>query len=113
MRISYHKDTDSLYIHLNASPTVESEEVADGTVVHFGKNGQITGIEVYTDASETVDLSSVELKGLGNRRAPNVKRRKVSGRLLSSNAPTGRATRRFRQLTDNERHRILLDKVAI
>lgn len=113
MKISYHDDTDSLYVHLNGAPTAESEEVADGTVIHFGEDGEITGIEVYADASEKVDLSSVELRGLENRRAPIRKSRKVSGRLLSSNAPTGRATRRYRKLTANERQRITLDKVAV
>lgn len=113
MKISYHDDTDSLYVHLNGAPTAESEEVADGTVIHFGENGGVTGIEVYAGASEKVDLSSVELRGLQNRRAPRVKSRKLSGRLLSSNASTGRAARRYRKLTDNERHRISLDRVAV
>lgn len=113
MRVSYHGDTDSLYIHLNGASTAESEEVADGTVIHFAEDGEITGIEVYSDASEKVDLSDVEVRGLENRRAPSVKRRKLSGRLLSRNAPTGRATGRYRKLTDNERRRISLDKVAV
>ena len=113
MKVSYHGDTDSLYIHLNGSPTAESEEVADGTVIHFGEDGVITGIEVYADASEKVDLSTIELEGLENRRAPSVKRRKLSGRLFSGNAPTGRATRQSRKLADNKRHRISLDKVAV
>lgn len=113
MKISYHDDTDSLYVHLNGAPTVESEEVADGTVIHFGEDGEITGIEVYADASEKVDLSSVELRGLENRRASSGRSRKVSGRLLFSNATTGRAPRRYRKLTDSERRRISLDKAAV
>jgi uncharacterized protein YuzE len=43
MRISYHKDTDSLYIHLKEAPTLESEEVAPGTVLHFDEDGGVTG----------------------------------------------------------------------
>lgn len=113
MKISYHDDTDSLYVHLNGVPTAESEEVADGTVIHFGEDGGVTGIEVYADASEKVDLSSVELRGLENRRAPSGKSRKVSGRILSSNVPMGRATRRYRKLTDSERRRVSLDKAAV
>jgi uncharacterized protein YuzE len=64
MRISYHEDTDSLYIHLKDTPTVESEEVAPGTVLHFDEDGNVTGIEIYSEASETVDLSTLEVPGL-------------------------------------------------
>jgi uncharacterized protein YuzE len=64
MRISYHRETDSLYIHLKDTPTLESEEVAPGTVLHFDEDGGVTGMEIYYDASEKVDLSSVETLGI-------------------------------------------------
>jgi uncharacterized protein YuzE len=70
MRISYHKDTDSLYIHLKGTPTLESEEVAPDTVLHFDEDGNVTGIEVYSDAREKVDLSEVELSGIEDEQAP-------------------------------------------
>lgn len=64
MKISYHKDTDSLYMHLKQTPTLESEEVAPGTVVHFDEDGNVTGLEIYYGASEKADLSGVEVVGL-------------------------------------------------
>lgn len=64
MRISYHEDTDSIYIHLTEAPTLESEEVAPDTVLHFDEEGQVTGIEVYSEASERVDLSKFKVLGL-------------------------------------------------
>lgn len=35
MRLSYHAETDSLYIHLVERPGVEARETAPGIVVHF------------------------------------------------------------------------------
>lgn len=76
MRISYHEDTNSLYVHLKDAPTLESEEIAPGTVAHFDEDGNVTGIEIYYDASEKADLSKVEVIGLEDGRAPTVR---VSG----------------------------------
>lgn len=64
MRINYHEDTDSIYIHLTEAPTLESEEVAPDTVLHFDEEGKVTGIEVYSEASERIDLSTFEVLGL-------------------------------------------------
>lgn len=52
MKINYHKDTDSLYMHLKETPTLESEEVAPGTVLHFDEDGSVTGFEIYYGASD-------------------------------------------------------------
>lgn len=64
MRINYHKDTDSLYMYLKETPTLESEEVAPGTVLHFDEDGGVTGLEIYYGASEKVALSNLEIVGL-------------------------------------------------
>lgn len=73
MKISYHKDTDSLYIHLNDAPTVESEEVAPDTVLHFDEDGNATGIEIYSEASGRVDLAKLQVSGLEDETAPTVR----------------------------------------
>jgi uncharacterized protein YuzE len=59
MRISYHQDTDSLYIHFSDSPSVDSEEVAPNVVVDFGADGAIVGLEV-DHASAVMDLTKIE-----------------------------------------------------
>lgn len=64
MRVSYHEDTDSLYIHFAERMSVESEEVAPETVLDFDEHGNVTGIEFYSEASERIELSSVEVSGL-------------------------------------------------
>ena len=72
MKISYHKGTDSLYIHLSDALTADSEEVAEDTVLHFDEDGNVTGMEIYGGASGKVDLSMVDIVDL-ERRAPTVR----------------------------------------
>jgi uncharacterized protein YuzE len=59
MRISYHQDTDSLYIHFSDTPSVESEEVGPNVVVDFAADGAIVGLEV-DHASAVMDLTRIE-----------------------------------------------------
>ena len=46
MRISYHEAEDALFIRLDESPIVESEEVQPGLVIDFNAGGHPTGIEI-------------------------------------------------------------------
>jgi uncharacterized protein YuzE len=63
MKLSYDKETDSLYIHLSNTPSVDSDEVADGVVLDFDSNGVLVGIDVQ-HASEKTDIQSVSLSHL-------------------------------------------------
>jgi uncharacterized protein YuzE len=58
MRISYHEETDSLYIHFSESPSVDSDEVAPNVIVDFGADGVIVGLEV-DNASNVMDLTKI------------------------------------------------------
>jgi len=60
MKLSYDKVTDSLYIHLSNTPSMKSDEVADGVVLDFDSNGTLVGIDVQ-HASEKTDIQSVSL----------------------------------------------------
>ena len=60
MKLSYDKETDSLYIHLSNTPSVGSDEVADGVVLDFDGNGTLVGIDVQ-HASQKTDIQSVSL----------------------------------------------------
>jgi uncharacterized protein YuzE len=60
MKLSYDKETDSLYIHLSNTPSVDSDEVADGVVLDFDSNGTLVGIDLQ-NASQKTDISSVSL----------------------------------------------------
>jgi uncharacterized protein YuzE len=59
VRISYHSDTDSLYIHLSDIPSAESDEIAQDVVVDYGADGRIVGIEI-DHASKLLDLTTLE-----------------------------------------------------
>ena len=63
MVFEYHSDTDVLYIKLAGGISVESEQVAPGLVLDFGKDHRIIGVEVE-DASKFVDLTRLELGAL-------------------------------------------------
>ncbi len=63
MRLSYHADTDSLYIHLVERPGVEAQEVAQGIVVDFDAEGKPVGIDI-DHAQNIIDLSTLEAQSL-------------------------------------------------
>ncbi len=46
MKIQYFPDTDTLYIELSEAPSVESEEISEGTVVDYDDSGKVVGIEI-------------------------------------------------------------------
>ena len=60
MKISYDKATDSLYIHLADRPSVVSDEVNDGVVLDFDKDGALVGIDVQ-HASQRADIRSLSV----------------------------------------------------
>lgn len=59
MKLSYFKDTDTLYIELNSNPSLSSSEVVQGVVLDFDHDNKITGIEIE-DASKNFDLTKLE-----------------------------------------------------
>ena len=63
MKLSYDKTTDSLYIHFSNTPSVDSDEVADGVVLDFDSNGVLVGIDVQ-NASHKADINSISLSHL-------------------------------------------------
>jgi uncharacterized protein YuzE len=63
MKLQYDRQTDSLYIDLNARPSVDSREVQDGVVLDFDAEGQIVCIDIQ-HASEILDLATLETESL-------------------------------------------------
>jgi uncharacterized protein YuzE len=51
MRLKIDKENDTLYLRLNETMIIESEEVQPGVVLDFDKNGRVVGVEI-------LDLSS-------------------------------------------------------
>jgi uncharacterized protein YuzE len=58
MKLNYYAETDSLYIDLSSSPSVESVEISDGVVVDYDAEGKITGIDI-DHARENIDLAEL------------------------------------------------------
>jgi uncharacterized protein YuzE len=65
MRLKYYPDTDSLYIDLVESPSVESREISEGVVLDYDAAGRLVGIDI-DNASNKVELESLILSGLPN-----------------------------------------------
>jgi uncharacterized protein YuzE len=63
MKISYDKETDSLYIHLADRASVDSDEVNDGVVLDFDANGALVGIDVQ-HASQRADINNLSISKL-------------------------------------------------
>jgi len=60
MKLTYHPDTDSLYIDLFHRPSVESREIAEGVVLDYDASGHIVGIDI-DNASLKVELHELML----------------------------------------------------
>jgi uncharacterized protein YuzE len=46
MKVHYYPDTDSFYIDLNAHPSANSREVAEGPVIDLDSAGRVVGIDI-------------------------------------------------------------------
>ncbi|HET8770224.1 MAG TPA: DUF2283 domain-containing protein [Gemmatimonadaceae bacterium] len=60
MKLNYHPDTDSLYIDLIDSPSVDSREISDGVVLDYDAAGNLVGIDI-DNASRTVQFDRLVL----------------------------------------------------
>ena len=62
MKLHIDKEADALYLRLDDSAIVESEEVAPGVVLDYNKANQVVGIEMLhlSKRSANLILSSVE-----------------------------------------------------
>jgi uncharacterized protein YuzE len=63
MKLQYDQETDSLYIDLNARPSVDSREIQDGIVIDVDASGQIVGIDIQ-HASKVMDLATLDTGSL-------------------------------------------------
>ena len=65
MRVIFDAETDTLSIVLRDAKIAESDEVREGVIVDYGKDGKVVSIEIL-DASEQVSEPQgilYELKG--------------------------------------------------
>ena len=63
MKLTYHPETDSLYIDLSEQPSVERREVSTGIVLDYDAAGDLVGIDI-DNASRKVQLQHLVLSRL-------------------------------------------------
>jgi uncharacterized protein YuzE len=51
MRIKIDKENDALYLRLDESAIVESEEVQPGVILDFNEDNQVVGVEILALSS--------------------------------------------------------------
>jgi uncharacterized protein YuzE len=64
MKLSIDKDSDALYLRLDESTIVESEEIAPGIVLDYNEAEQVIGIEMLnlSKRSPEVTLTNLQLQ---------------------------------------------------
>ncbi len=55
MKLIIHKEDDALYLKLDNSHIVDSEEVEDGIILDYNQEGQVVGIEVLRVSQRSPD----------------------------------------------------------
>ena len=63
MKLHYYDETDSLYIELSGSTSVDSQEAAPGVVLDFDTNGRLVGIDI-DHASTVTSFAHLDVTGL-------------------------------------------------
>jgi len=62
MRLKVDPEADALYLRLDDSKIIESEEVSPGVVLDFNEHEQVVGIEVLNLSTRTPSLNLKELQ---------------------------------------------------
>lgn len=56
MKITFDEQADALYIKLNDSEIIDSEEILDSVTYDYGINDTIVGVEVLSVKQQPIDL---------------------------------------------------------
>ena len=64
MKLTIDSSADALYLRLDTSPIVESEEVSPGVVLDYNKDNEVVGVEMLylSRRSPNPDLSDLQLE---------------------------------------------------
>ena len=97
MKLSVDKKADALYLRLDASPIVESEEVSPGVMLDYNESNQVVGVEMLhlSTRSSSLNLSALAIRvdiAVGADRLdptslPNYLERKEERQPCSSKSP--------------------------
>ncbi|CAI2718673.1 DUF2283 domain-containing protein [Nitrospina watsonii] len=64
MKLQVDKNADALYLRLDDSKIVESQEVSSGVVLDFNENNQVVGVEILHLSKRTPKLNTKDLQFL-------------------------------------------------
>ena len=64
MKLNVDKEADALYLRLDDSPIVESEEVSAGVVLDYNESNEVVGVEMLhlSKRSSTLNLSALQFE---------------------------------------------------
>ena len=62
MKLHIDKDADTLYLRLDDSKIIESEEVSPGVVLDFNEHNQVVGVEMLHLSRRSPQLDFKELQ---------------------------------------------------
>jgi uncharacterized protein YuzE len=62
MKLKVDREADALYLRLDDSPIVESEEVSPGVVLDFNQQNQVVGIEMLELSKRAPQLNPQSLE---------------------------------------------------
>ncbi len=64
MKLNVDREADALYLRLDESAIVESEEVSPGVVLDYNRRNEVVGVEMrnLSKRSFTLDLSSLQFE---------------------------------------------------
>ncbi len=59
MRVIYDPDTDTLDLIFKDEPVAESDEIREGIIIDYGRDGKIVSVEVLDASEHTSDPRSL------------------------------------------------------
>ena len=64
MKLNVDKEADALYLRLDDSPIVESEEVSPGVVLDYNESKEVVGVEMLhlSKRSPRLNLSALQFE---------------------------------------------------
>ncbi len=61
MKLKVDKEADALYLAIDNSPIVESEEISPGIVVDYNEHNEVVGVEILHLSKRSGNLNLREL----------------------------------------------------
>ncbi len=67
MKLTIDKEADALYLDLDETPAVESEEISPGVILDYNSDGKVTGIEPKSAAADEIGRRGDQMLYLSKR----------------------------------------------